>query len=107
MPELCPLCKKHPLATERSGGPPAININCEWCGNYWIIPTVPAACKGQYATHIWKLAAYLREKTLQGIDVVLYPAQADIPADAPKEASVWTKLWRHFPRPSQNASTAC
>lgn len=97
MSEICPLCKKHPLATERSGGPPAININCEWCGNYWMIPSVPAACKSQYAVATWKLAAYVREKTLQGIEVVLYPAQADIPADAPKGSVGLDKALEGFP----------
>src|ERR1041384_2191606 len=52
MPELCPLCKKHSLSTEQSGNPPAIRVDCEWCGCYWMTTHVPAACQDRKSTRL-------------------------------------------------------
>ncbi len=85
MPENCPLCGRNPISSETGTSPPAFRIGCEWCGSYWMSDKVPATCKSPHLADVtWKLAAYVREKTLQGFDVVLFPDQKGIPTTAPK-----------------------
>jgi len=44
------------------------------------------------------MAAYVREKTLQGVEVVLFPAQNEIPTDAPKGSVGLDQALESFPK---------
>jgi hypothetical protein len=44
------------------------------------------ACKQKYAGFTWRLAAYVKEKTLAGMEVAILPNQEQIPPNAPNGA---------------------
>ena len=83
---LCPLCKTHPLLATPTTAPPGIVIDCEWCGKYWLEMSLIDACKQKYAGTTWRLAAYVKEKTLAGMEVAILPSQEQIQPNAPTGA---------------------
>ncbi len=97
MPIHCPLCKKHTIESKPTSNPTGLRVNCEWCGLYWMHTTLVDGFKKTYAGKAWKVSAYIREKTSQGFDTILYPAQKDISADAPSGSIALDQLIEVFP----------
>jgi nucleoside 2-deoxyribosyltransferase len=95
---LCPLCKQHPIASTPTTKPPGLEVNCEWCGIYWIEMSLIDPCKQKYAAKTWKVAAYVREKTSMGLDVALFARQDQIPTDAPNGAVGFEQAIESFPK---------
>jgi nucleoside 2-deoxyribosyltransferase len=95
---LCPLCKQHPIASTPTTKPPGLEVNCEWCGTYWIEMSLIEPCKQKYAAKTWKVAAYVREKTSMGLDVALFTSQDQIPTDAPNGAVGFEQAIESFPK---------
>ncbi len=95
---LCPLCKNHPIASTPTTKPPGLEVNCEWCGSYWIEMSLIEPCKHKYAGQTWKVAAYVREKTGMGLKVALFVKQDQIPSNAPNGAAGFEQAIESFPK---------
>jgi hypothetical protein len=90
----CPLCKSTDCNRSASVDRNSAFYECKNCGDF----TLTAQASSAIGTDAWKLAAFVREKTLQGLDVYLWESQKQIPHDARKGCVGLDQVIETFPK---------
>jgi len=98
MSNLCPLCQQQSAEITPTDNQLGFKVHCKWCGEYWIERSLVELCKHKYTKQTWKVAAYVRENTSMGLDVVLFPKQDRIPSNPPNGAVGIEQAIDSFPK---------
>jgi hypothetical protein len=93
----CPLCGNGPIQVDRNLTTRLDEVRCGLCGVHSKSSDVPDDCKKVYGDQTWKLASYVKEKSIRGLPIVFFPSQEKIPPDAPSGSVGLDEAIKMFP----------
>lgn len=98
MSNKCPLCESLPVSIELIQSNNLFKVECKRCGIFTVPKEVQCLFKPKHTKDMWKVAAYSKQRTIQGKPVTFFLSQSDIPAEAPSGSVGMDTAIDMFPR---------